>query len=129
MGRARTDLPPAPSPGWARPALDRFAGRHERRPVGPAHGRAVARPAIALSAVPDLPSSLPRWPRDRDEGRTHAPRARPVGAERAPGLLDIASQVQPAKARHQTDRAVAASSHRPEGAARRTVRRRASTAG
>src|SRR5689334_14544622 len=59
MGRARTDVPPAPSPGWARPAVDRFAGRHERRPVGPAHGRAVARPAIALSAVPDLPSSLP----------------------------------------------------------------------
>src|SRR6186713_1006501 len=23
MGRARTDLPPAPSPGWARPAVDR----------------------------------------------------------------------------------------------------------
>src|SRR4029450_13964355 len=41
---------------WRR---DRSAGRHERRPLGPAHGRAVARPAIALSAVPDLPSSLP----------------------------------------------------------------------
>jgi len=40
-------------------AVDRSAGRHERRSVGPAHGRAVARPAIALSAVPDLPSSLP----------------------------------------------------------------------
>ena len=36
MGRARTDVPPAPSPGWARPAVDRSAGRHERRPVGPA---------------------------------------------------------------------------------------------
>src|SRR5215204_2436386 len=59
MVRARTHLPPATSPGRVRPAVDRSAGRHERRPVGPAHGRAVARPAIALSAVPDLPSSLP----------------------------------------------------------------------
>jgi hypothetical protein len=59
VGRARTDVPSSPSPGRARPAVDRSAGRHERRPVGPAHGRAVARPAIALSAVPDLPSSLP----------------------------------------------------------------------
>ena len=38
MGRARTDLPPAPSPGWARSAVDRSVGRHERRPVGFAHG-------------------------------------------------------------------------------------------
>lgn len=63
MGRARTDLPPAPSPGWARPAVDRSAGRHERRPVGPAHGRAVARPAIALSPYQTCHRRFQLWQR------------------------------------------------------------------
>ena len=43
--------------GRGRPWTDR-ACRAERRAVGPAHRRAVARPAAALSAVPNLPSSL-----------------------------------------------------------------------
>src|SRR6186997_3327115 len=84
MGRARTDLPPAPSPGWARPAVDRSAGRHERRPVGPAHGRAVARPAIALSAVPDLPSSLPTLAAlGPPRSAAATPRRGPLGCRRA----------------------------------------------
>ena len=58
MGRARTDLPSAAAPRWPRAAVGRCARRPQRRAVGAAHRRALARPAAALSAVPNVSPPL-----------------------------------------------------------------------
>ena len=70
---------------WARPAVDRSAGRHERRPVGPAHGRAVARPAIALSAYQTCHRRFQLWQRS---GRLDRPLQRLAEDLRDRGKID-----------------------------------------
>ena len=62
---------------------------------------------------------------DRHQGRARAP-ARTLGPAGAARVSDPAGAQEPAPAGRRADRPLAASPHRPEGAARRAVRRSAS---
>src|ERR1700675_864512 len=58
MGDPRTDVPAAPTSRWPRAAVAGHTGRGERRAVGAPHGSALARSATAVSAVPNVSSTL-----------------------------------------------------------------------
>src|SRR5687768_14185149 len=58
MGEPRATVSSSPTSRWTRPATERGAGGLERCAVGVAHRCAVARSPVAVSAVPDLSSTL-----------------------------------------------------------------------
>ncbi len=89
MGCARTDVPPAPSPGWPWAPMDRSAPRAQRRAVGPAHRRPVGGSAGALSALSNLPSPLSAVAAEWSAGspapatRRRSPRPRQTRSDRS----------------------------------------------
>src|SRR5215813_2720885 len=66
MDRARANLPTTSARRWARATLGRSASRVERRALGAAHRRTVARLAAAVSSLSDVSSSFStlatQWP-------------------------------------------------------------------
>ncbi len=74
-------------------------------------------------ADPRGAASLSR-PAHRDQGRADANRPRAVDPGRSARVSDPAGAFEPPPARCRADRPLAAAPHRPEGAARRAVRRR-----
>src|SRR5687768_9945027 len=76
MGHPRAVVPTATSHRRARPPVGQHARRPERRAVGAPHGSTLARPAGAVSVVPNVPSSL-------SSVATHRrPRTGPAGTRR-----------------------------------------------
>jgi transposase len=59
VGGSRTALSSEAAGRWARPTVARYASGAERRILGFAHRRSLARSAASLSALSDLSSSLP----------------------------------------------------------------------
>src|SRR5262245_14432989 len=88
MGDPRAAVPSSPTPRWARPATQGRARGLERRAVGAAHRGPLARSAVALSAVPDVSSSLSTMATQRaiaadpPAARRRPPRSRQTRPER-----------------------------------------------
>src|SRR5947208_1883626 len=89
MDRARTDVSSTPSRRWTRAAVGRSARRLERRALGVAHRRALARFAPPLSALSNVPSTLSTVAAERATGPTAAaprrgsPRPRQTRSDRS----------------------------------------------
>ena len=94
VGGARAAVPPETSGGWARSAVARYPSGAERRLLGVAHGRSLARSAASLSSLPNLSSPLPAMAAFRVVDRSAAETGRRLARPREAGFERIVHRCQ-----------------------------------
>jgi len=94
VGGARTTVSAETSGGWARSAVARYTSGAERRLLGVAHGRSLARSAASLSSLPNLSSPLPAMAAFRVVDRPAAETGRRLARPRQAGFERIVHRCQ-----------------------------------